>query len=128
MNPQLELTFILLIVYQVKHFIADFPLQREYMLRKSVPGWDFLLPLLTHCGVHALGTLVIVVFVNPTCWWLALFDFIVHFFTDRIKASPNYLGRYNNLSQSGFWNILGIDQMVHHITHIIIIWWLVTRL
>lgn len=127
MNQQLELTFLLLVIYQFKHFVADFPLQREYMLRKVSPTWDFLLPLVTHCGVHGVGTLLIVLWINPSLWWLSLFDFVVHFFTDRIKSSPAYLGRYNDLSKAGFWNTLGLDQMVHHLTHIFIVWWIVTH-
>jgi len=80
MNQQLEWTFILLVIYQLKHFVADFPLQREYMLRKIRPGWDFFLPLLLHCGVHGVGTLIIVISVNSSLWWLAVVDFAIHFF------------------------------------------------
>ncbi len=127
MNQQLELIFVLLIIYQFKHFIADFPLQREYMLRKTLPQWDFLLPLITHCLVHAVLTLVICLVYAPQLWWLAIFDFVVHFVMDRIKSGPRYLGRYNNLTQSGFWNVLGFDQMVHHLTHIYIIYVIVTH-
>lgn len=122
MNEQLELIFTLLIIYQFKHYIADFPLQREYMLRKTKPNWDFLLPLTLHCLVHAVGTLLVCLFFQPSLWWLALIDFSVHFLVDRIKSGPRYLGRFNDLSKSGFWNVLGIDQMAHHLTHIYIIY------
>ena len=121
-EQQLEWTFILLIVYQVKHFVADFPLQREYMLGKVRPGLDFVLPLTMHCGVHAAGTLIIVMVCNPSLWWLAPLDFIIHFLADRLKSGPRYLGRFNDLSKAGFWNVLGLDQMVHHLTHIYFIW------
>lgn len=127
MNAQLELTFILLIIYQFKHYVADFPLQREYMLGKTRPHWDFLLPLMTHCLVHAVGTLIICLIFLPSAWWLAFFDFVVHFLMDRIKSGPRYLGRYDNLSKSGFWNVLGFDQMVHHLTHIYIIYFIVAH-
>lgn len=122
MNSQLELTFLLLVIYQLKHYVADFPLQREYMLRKTRAEWDFLLPLATHCLVHAALTLIICLIFNASLWWLAIFDFAVHFLMDRIKSGPRYLGRFNNLKTSGFWNVLGIDQMVHHLTHIYIIY------
>lgn len=127
MTP-LETTFLLLVIYQMKHFIADFPLQREYMLRKGIASWDFLLPLVLHCGVHAIGTLIIVLFFAPSLWYLAIYDFVIHFFTDRIKASPNYFGRFNDLSKASFWTILGLDQLVHHLTHYSIIWYIVTSL
>ena len=125
LNSQIELIFTLLVIYQLKHFIADFPLQREYMLRKGIETWDFLLPLSLHCGVHAFGSLMITLWFAPSLWYLAILDFVVHFFVDRVKASPSYLGRFNDLSQASFWNILGLDQMAHHLTHIYIIWCIV---
>ncbi len=127
MNGQLELTFTLLVIYQFKHFIADFPLQREYMLRKTLAEWSFLVPLMTHCLVHAVLTLGICLVFAPGLWWLAVFDFVVHFLMDRLKSGPRYLGRFNNLKASGFWNVLGLDQMVHHLTHIYIIYVIVTQ-
>ncbi len=143
--------FTLLIVYELKHFVADFLLQGRYMLGKFKPGWDFVIPLSAHCGVHAAFTLLIVLRTRPEYWWLAVVDFAVHFLMDRIKAGPKYLGRYKALSanemipiiqkaQVGvldeedkkrvrnnglFWWSLGLDQMVHNLTHIFIIWMLV---
>lgn len=125
MPDQLRLVFLLLIVYQIKHYIADFPLQREYMLKKTLPHWDFVLPLSLHCAVHAAGTLIICLIFAPQLWWLSLLDFVMHFVIDRIKSGPRYLGRYHDLSRSGFWNVLGLDQMAHHLTHILFIYLIV---
>jgi hypothetical protein len=122
MDQQLELTFILIVIYQVKHYIADFPLQREYMLRKAKPNWDFAMPLALHCAVHSVGTLVVCLIFAPSVWWIAVADFIIHFVADRIKSGPRYLGRFNDLSKPGFWNVLGFDQMVHHLTHLYFIY------
>lgn len=106
--------------------MADFPLQREYMLQKSLPGWKFVWPLTTHCLVHASLTLVIVLLVNSRLWWLAFVDFAIHFVMDRIKSGPKYLGRFNDKEKPSYWNAFGGDQMVHHLTHYFIIWLLVT--
>ena len=122
MTTSIEEVFILLIIFQIKHFICDFPLQREYMLRKTLPGWNFLAPLSLHCLVHMLFTLIIVVFYNPSLVWLAPVDFVVHFIMDRIKSGPRYLGRYNDRNRPGFWNALGFDQMVHCFTNFYIVW------
>ncbi len=126
-DNQLNAAFLLLVVYQVKHFLADFPLQRQYMLKKVSPKWDFLLPLSVHCGVHAILTLGITLLIKPQLWWLAIVDFCVHFVMDRIKAGPKYLGRYNDVTKTPFWLAMGLDQMVHHLTHIYIVWVLVTH-
>ena len=141
--------FVLLAVYQLKHFLADYPLQGAYMLQKFKGGWEWVLPLVAHAGVHGLFTLVISLLVNPALWWLSLVDFVVHFTMDRIKASPNLLGRYKALSAKEFtyifnklgldhpdaqaelkgnkyfWWALGLDQAVHHLTHYVIIYVLV---
>jgi len=119
--------FVLLAVFQVKHYVADFPLQSQYMLRKTEPGWSFAGPLALHCAVHAGLCLAIVIVVAPSLWWLAVVDFVTHFAMDRIKSGPRYLGRYRDVSRTGFWNCLGFDQMVHHLTGFYIIWMLVTH-
>lgn len=118
---KIEFIFYLLVVYQVKHFLADFPLQGQYMLRKTLPGFKFILPLALHCATHASLSFAIVLFVNPKLWWLAIFDFCVHFTMDRIKSAPSLLGRFNNMESSSYWNCFGFDQMVHHITHYYIV-------
>ena len=125
-DQQLKMTFILLVVFQVKHFIADFPLQREYMLRKVSPRWDFILPLGMHAAVHGFLTLAVCLVVNPSLWWLAGADFIIHFIVDRLKSGPRYFGRFNDKTKAGFWNALGADQMLHHLTHIWIVWVFIT--
>lgn len=114
--------FLLAVVFQVKHFLADFPLQNRYMLQKNAAGWDFLTPLVVHCSIHMVMTLAIVFWIRPELWWLALVDFSTHFVMDRIKSGPRYLGRYSNLKTGAFWYSLGFDQMVHHITHLWIVW------
>lgn len=132
--------FFLLVAFQLKHLFADYFLQTPYMLGKFKPGWDFVGPLSAHCGVHALGTLIVTCGLWPFELWklpvILTLDFVVHFTMDRIKASPKYLGRYVALtkaqfptatpeqlrSNERFWWALGFDQFVHHITHYVIIW------
>ena len=116
---------MLLVVFQVKHYVADFPLQHEYMLRKTQASWSFLPPLVLHCAVHAGLTLMIVLIVAPRLWWLAAFDFAVHFVMDRVKSGPRYLGRYHDVTRQAYWNCFGFDQMVHHLTGYAIVWQLV---
>lgn len=150
-------TFFLLCIWaQVKHFLADYILQNHYMLGKfREKGW--ILPLAAHSFVHFLFTFG-VAYVMIGDWgyplFLALVDFTIHFAMDRIKASPQYLGKYTMLSKMemrsiidakshplssavtdlldrqlrsnrNFWWSLGLDQMVHHITDICLMFLLV---
>ncbi len=90
------LSFVaLLFLFQIKHFIADYPLQNSYMLRKfAEKGW--VLPLLSHAGVHAVITFAIAhIYSESTVIALgcAFFDLVVHFVMDRT------LTKHLNLTQ-----------------------------
>lgn len=121
MKSETEHIFILLILFQIKQFVADFPLQQEFMLKKRLPDWNFFIPLLLHSLVHGIFTLFIVLVFAPHLWWLSLVDLLIHFSIDRLKSGPRYLGRFNDKTTSVFWNIFGLDQMLHHLTHIAIV-------
>lgn len=127
-DPRAVVTYIfaLLVIFQVKQFAADFPLQNRYMLQKTRSDWSFIPPLALHCAIHAAITLFIVALILPKLWWLAIVDFFLHFAMDRIKAGPRYLGRFRDTNSVGFWMSFGFDQMVHHMTHYWIIWMLIT--
>jgi hypothetical protein len=104
--------FTLLVLYQLKHFLADYPLQTKYMLGKFKPGRDFVGPLLAHVAVHFAGTLAIGYYFLPVrlwnwVWLIAAFDFTVHFAMDRIKAGPKYMGR---------WKAITAQQYLDHAT------------
>jgi hypothetical protein len=135
--------FVLLLAFQAKHFVADYPLQSPaFFLGKFRRGWDFLPALVAHALIHGALTALICMFAGaPTSRALALgaFDACVHGTMDRIKAGHRYMGRWKPLTASEypsstpaqrlgnklFWNALGFDQMVHHLTHYAVIWWLV---
>lgn len=93
--------FTLLLLYQLKHFLADYPLQRPWMLGKFLPGIQFAPPLAAHCAVHGLMTFGIAYWFSGDAWLalaLAAFDFSAHFVMDRIKASPKWMGRWKPLT------------------------------
>ena len=121
----LSLILWLLIIFQTKHFVADYLLQNRYMLGKFRPDWGFFFPLLAHAGVHGVCTLLICLAFNPVYWWLSLIDVVAHFVMDRVKAGPKYLGRFNDKTKPVFWIALGGDQMFHHLTHYFFIYVLV---
>ena len=108
--------FLLLIAFQIKHFICDYPLQGTYMLGK-LRDTTLVLPLAAHAAVHATATFLIAIWFSlHLAIILAITDFILHFTIDRLKASPNYGGRFKP-DQTYFWWALGADQMAHHLTH-----------
>lgn len=131
METNLFSIFALLVAFQVKHFLCDYPLQTPYMLNKFHKDPKIWIPSLTsHACIHAAFTFLISltflfsqthsIMLLPTVG-LAIFDFVIHFGQDRLKASPNLLGRFKPDNKL-FWWSLGYDQMVHHFTHYIIIY------
>ena len=70
-----------------------------------------------------MATFIICLFVgvnHTDSFVYATLDISIHFIMDRIKASPNMLGCFNP-KDKGYWYVLGVDQMVHHMTHYLII-------
>jgi hypothetical protein len=131
MEQLLFTTLLLLVLFQMKHFLADYPLQNSYMLGKFKPGWAFVGPLAAHAAVHAMLTVFVTGLFLPGSWWplaFGLVDFVTHFVIDRIKASPRLLGRFSNKSKPSYWNCLGADQMAHHLVHYGIIVYLILLL
>lgn len=132
----------MLLIFQVKHFLADYVFQTEYHLGKFKAGRDWILPLASHCLVHAIFTFIITIHFADyrNALVFSLFDFLAHFVMDRFKASPELLGQFKPLTgpqwmdakkfgdkkalehNKYFWFSLGFDQGWHHVTHYIIIW------
>jgi ABC-type multidrug transport system fused ATPase/permease subunit len=77
------------------------------MLGKFKAKKLWIAPLLAHVGVHGLFTLVISFFF--VSWWLAFvlafIDMLIHFTMDRLKASPDLLGKFKVLSGKDFEEI-----------------------
>ena len=118
----------LLVLFQLKHFLADFPLQTKYMLGKfNETGW--ILPLFSHAVVHAVFTFIILGFVVlffglslPTyiIVLLSLYDLLIHFSVDYMKVTFNKVTKCT-AKDNKFWYMIGLDQMLHHFTHYAII-------
>lgn len=110
----LVLAIVILIAFQVKHFLADFVLQNKYMLKK-VARTDWFLPLISHSAVHALGTFIVLVyFIGVNAIYFALVDFAVHTGIDAWKARMTE----QNVFRKAFWVALGLDQLAHQLTYI----------
>lgn len=113
--------FLFLVGFQIKHFLCDFPFQTPYMLGKfKEVGW--FKPLLAHAATHAVFTFAIIMGITQNDFVFALFmallDLSVHFVVDRLKV---VLSWKLTSKDSRFWTFIGIDQMLHHFTHYLIV-------
>jgi len=125
----IQVFLILNLAFALKHLLADYIFQTPYMLPKSKLH-DWVLPLALHSAVHAgftfMITLISIIALDlpETHMWIPVFDFVIHFIIDRIKASPNLLNRFT-MDNKYFWWSLGVDQTLHHITHIFIAYYII---
>ena len=146
--------FVIVALFALKHFIADYPLQTESMLKKFSPDInEWSIALAKHCGVHLGLTFILMYFVSTIyskmdnlhnlafALAIACLNGTIHFIMDLVKANPFILGKYKQLSKNEFatatktqklhnwlfWQTLGLDQMVHHLTDIFcayaLCWW-----
>jgi hypothetical protein len=114
---------ILLILFGIKHFVCDFVLQNNKMIKDKgtylAPGG------VRHALEHAAGTFAVLVLALP---WdplvhvvavaLGLLDGVVHYHIDYLKTN---LSRGLTPADQKFWVYLGADQGLHYATYVAII-------
>ena len=118
-NPFTALLVVLAIL-EVKHFLCDFPLQTLYQLqnkgRYGHPGG------LAHAFIHIIGTAVCFVVVTPALWLGAAIlagEFLFHYHAD--WAKEQWIRRHGyTATDNQYWWALGFDQLLHHLTYILI--------
>ncbi len=121
--PDIVITILLLfLLLQVKHMFADFFLQTRRMLE----GRSTYLHMgrAQHAGVHALLSIpVFLVFGAGYGFVFALIvaEWVVHFHLDWAKARYS-VQRALNPTQALFWNAFGVDQALHQLTYIAMVW------
>lgn len=127
----MNMVFTLLIIFQLKHFLADYPLQTPYMLGKFKSDWSFFWPLYSHAWVHGtLSLLIAFTYTHDITFSIRIYmiDMVIHFLVDRMKAGPKYLGRFKDMYEKKFWWCLGFDQMIHHLTHYLLIFLIMEKM
>ena len=113
--------FLLLALFGIKHFIADFVLQYDYMVREK--GIYGAVGGLHHSFVHVCFTFLILI---PFCSsvslliGLSLLDGILHY---HIDWSKQQLNRGLTAADRKFWFYIGLDQLLHYLTYIVIIFY-----
>lgn len=125
MNTSLDTILFTLIIFQLKHLFADFVVQTEYQWRNKGtyghPGG------FVHAGIHAAGSVVAVLPLGVSAVAIGLVliaDFVVHYHLDWCKERFN---RQRNLTHTDalYWFSFGVDQFLHQMTYLAIVWMLV---
>ncbi|MCL7466793.1 DUF3307 domain-containing protein [Phaeovulum sp. NW3] len=111
---------ILLSLLQVKHLLADFVWQSDWMVRNKVHYGHA--GGIAHAGMHAgLSLLVLLAVDEPFALALtvAALEGVVHYHIDyaRCKAAGRWVPAP---SSQGFWVLMGADQLLHQLTYLVL--------
>ena len=109
---------VLVLMFQVKHFICDGPLQTKTMVLSKSNYGDGQGVL--HAANHGLGTLIVVALFGlgwPVALVLAALDGVIHYHVDFTKE--NIVKRAGwTVQNREFWWALTADQFLHNLTYI----------
>ena len=115
----------LLLLLQVKHFVIDFPLQTKYQW--SNKGTYGHLGGLLHALLHGIGTFLCIAIIDiPSAIILSFADIVIHYHIDWAKMNINKKMTWGPTTHEEFWWLLGLDQLLHQVTYIGMICYLVT--
>jgi len=110
---------LMLICLMLKHTLADYFLQKPWKdkgIYGSIGG-------IQHAIIHAFGTLLVLyLFVNPA--WavlIGIFDGIIHYHIDWAKNQAKAKYKLDR-TQTLYWGLHGVDQYLHFLTYILIIY------
>lgn len=113
--------FVILTLLFIKHFIVDFHLQTDTMVKEK--GTYGARGGLIHSGQQGLGTFVVLVLIigMPLALLLAIVDFLIHYHIDWAKMNIGKHYGYT-VADKAFWFWLGMDQLAHSLTYVWIGW------
>ena len=120
MAGSVQTLIAVLFVLQIKHYICDYPLQTAFQLNNK---GTYLHPGgIVHAGLHALFTTTAFILAPPTLLLgigIVGGEFLVHYHIDWVKEQ---IVRQNGwtTSQNAFWWAIGVDQLLHYMTYLVI--------
>lgn len=116
-----EIILLTLVLLQIKHWYIDFVDQDMEEVNSKGKYGEWL--GIRHSLKQGIGTYICIALIVGAEFWifalvLALIDFIVHYHIDWTKM--NYGNR--DITTPAFWNHLGLDQMMHQLTYLFIVY------
>lgn len=116
-----SLAFTVLIAFTlllVKHFLFDFMWQPPFQWKNK--GTYGHLGGVLHALQHAIPTAVILAWlgVEPAVYvFLSSAELVIHYHVDWLKMNINKAAGWGPNTHEQFWQLLGADQLAHHLTY-----------
>lgn len=112
----LDAALILLFLFAVKHFLADFLFQYDYMIKEK--GTYLSKGGLHHSAIHGLltaGFIFILTYNIYATIIISVLDTVIHYHIDYAKMR---LSRHLTPSDKPYWMWFGFDQLLHNMTYL----------
>lgn len=116
---------ILMLLFQIKHWYADFMIQTYEQTVKKGIYFDYV--GMSHSLDHMYGTLIALLIFNIfvplsiiSVIVVTILEGLAHYHIDWFKVKFGS----KDLTKPLFWNQFGMDQMAHQLTYLIAVWYL----
>jgi hypothetical protein len=116
------LVLLLLVGFELKHFVADYLLQTGWMIggkgNLRAPGGY------VHAGVHVVGSAIVLLLAQAplvATAELLLAEFVIHYAFDFAKVYYG-AGVSPDEDPARYWALHGLDQLFHQLTYIAMIY------
>lgn len=109
-------------LFIIKHFLCDFVFQypRHYLNKGIYGAWGGI----EHALIHGIGTFICFLFIGldvHSSLIAGLIDTVIHYHIDWFKMKCNAIKGYKCDTHEEFWVLLGLDQMLHYLTYVILV-------
>jgi hypothetical protein len=107
-----------LFAFQGKHFLCDFVWQTPRQIQMK--GYYGRIGGIEHAGLHALTSLPAILILTRTPALIAavvVVEFLVHYHVDFTKARIDRV-RALSVQDSVYWVYFGLDQLLHQLTYL----------
>lgn len=114
-----DIIFITLALLFIKHWYIDFVFQTDEELKNkgTYGAWAGI----KHSLKHGLATLIIFLVLDVSLLLaiaIAVLDAVIHYHVDWIKMNHGN----KDMTDPKFWNHLGLDQLAHYLTYLLLVW------
>ena len=121
---------LLITLLILKHFVCDWLLQDRFpyqFLNKGTYGHP---GGLLHAGIATLGTAVALSiygevyshFPAKVVFSVLLAENVFHYHLDWLKMNLNKWLKLDKNRDGGFWDLVGADQTLHHLSYVVMVW------
>lgn len=117
---------VLLLLFQLKHFICEFLWQPAWMWQNK--GKLFHIGGIAHAALHLLGSAFIFTCMigigalsAPIIIVVLALEFFLHYIIDYAKMNISAKKGWKCNTHNEFWVLTGLDQLLHQLTYLLMI-------